>query len=512
MRTVAYARYSSDAQREASLDDQLRNCTQYCTRANWPAPTAFSDAAMSGTHAERPGYRALIAAIERGDFDVLLVDDLSRLSRDSNEAGRIMRRLAWHSIRLIGVSDGTDTSRDGHELDTGIRAVINEHYVRDLAKKTHRGLTGRALDGASAGGLPYGYVVTSTGHRAIHTEQAAIVCRIYDEYLAGRAPRTIAAGLNADGVPSPRSETWAASAIRPDHKRGIGILANPIYMGQQIWNKSRWVKHPETRRRVRKERPAEEWITQHHPELAIIERATFEAAKQRAAGLSIAMPTRKGRPARHLLSGILRCGDCGGPIVAVDRYRYGCARAKESGVCKSPLRFRRDTAERALVAGIGRQLLSEEAFREFERAARAALKNNAADTTAIERKLSAAHTELRHILDAIRQGIFTSSTKAEIEACEHTIADAEQALAAAKAAQPARILPAARAVWSRYARDLANHARDIEAARTALRGLLGNTITVRPNEHGDPVAEIADSSVQLNVVAGAGFEPATFGL
>jgi len=505
MRTVIYARYSSDAQREASLDDQVRNCAQYCTRAGWAAPVVFSDAAMSGTHAERPGYRALIEAVERGQFDVLLVDDMSRLSRDSNESGRIMRRLAWHGVRMIGVSDGTDTSRDGHELDTGIRAVINEHYVRDLAKKTHRGLTGRALDGASAGGLPYGYVVTSTGQRAIHPEQAAIVCRIYDEYLGGKSARQIATGLNADGIPAPRGDTWAASAIRSDLKRGIGILANPIYMGQQIWNRSHWIKHPETRRRVRKERPPSEWVITHHAELAIIDRNTFEAAKLRAEGRSISMPSMKGRPPQHLLSGILRCGECGGPIVAIDRTRYGCSRAKESGICASKLRFDRATAEQAMLAGITRELLSEDAFRAFQQAAQEVIKRNAPDLGALQRTLAKAQGEQTNILTAIKAGIFTASTKGELEACERAIESAKSALAEAKTAQPARILPLARAAWLRYTRDLANHARDIHTARTALRALLGSDITVRQNEKGDPIAEIANSSVQITVVAGAGY-------
>lgn len=505
MRTAAYVRYSSDNQREASLDDQLRNCSQYCSRVGWPAPTVFSDAAISGSHAERPGYRALIAAIERGEFDVLLVDDMSRLSRDSTESGRILRRLAWHSIRLVGVSDGTDTSRDGHELDTGIRAVINEHYVRDLAKKTHRGLTGRALDGASAGGLPYGYVVTSTGQRAIDPDQAAIVRRIFDAYLAGKSARKIAGELNDEGVPSPRGETWAASAIRADHKRGLGILANPIYMGQQVWNKSHWVKHPETRRRVRRERPPSEWITSHRPELAIIDAQVFEAAKRRALGRSQAMPLKQGRPPRHLLSGILRCGECGGPMVAVDRYRYGCARAKESGICKSRLRIVRSDAERALVAGITRELLSEEAFSAFHRAALDALKRNAPDLAGLQRDLAKAKAEHANLMKAIKAGIFTASTKDELEACERTVDAAEDALSAAKAAAPVRILPAARTVWDRYARDLSNYTRDIHAARTALRALLGSDIPVRQNEKGDPVAEIANSSVQINVVAGAGY-------
>ncbi len=199
-------------------------------------------------------------------------------------------------------------------------------------------------------------------------------------------------------------------------------------------------------------------------------------------------------------------------MVAVDRYRYGCARAKESGICKSRLRIVRSDAERALVAGITRELLSEEAFSAFHRAALDALKRNAPDLAGLQRDLAKAKAEHANLMKAIKAGIFTASTKAELETCERAVDAAEDAFSAAKATAPVRILPAARTVWDRYARDLSNYTRDIHAARTALRGLLGRDIPVRQNEKGDPVAEIANSSVQINVVAGAGFEPATFGL
>ena len=146
------------------------------------------------------------------------------------------------------------------------------------------------------------------------------------------------------------------------------------------------------------------------------------------------------------------------------------------------------------------------------KAALKGLKRTAPDIAVLQRDLAKAKAEHANLMNAIKAGIFTASIKAELEACDRAIEDAEDAISAAKAAVPVRILPAARTVWDRYARDLANYTRDIHAARTALRGLLGGEIQVRQNEKGDPVAEIANSSVQITVVAGAGFEPATFGL
>lgn len=503
MRVAAYARYSSDQQRDASLEDQLRNCREFAARHGWPAPEAFTDAAISGAREDRPGYRALLARAH--EFGVILVDDLTRLSRDSVEVQRTLRRLKFTGVRVIAIADSLDTARDDAKLNAGLRGLMGELYLDDLAKKTHRGLTGRALDGASAGGIAYGYRVTSTGQRAIDEAQAAVVRRIFDEYIAGRSPRKIVEGLNRDGIPAPHGGTWAASAVRADRKRAIGILANPLYVGQQVWNRSHWVKNPETGRRVRRERPESEWIVRDLPHLAIVDRETWNAAQRRIAGKATAFAgTVRGRPPRHLLSGLIRCSECGGPFVVVDAHNYGCNHAKERGTCGNRLRVKVREAEDALLAGVRSQLMTDEAFKLFQQEAMAAMKRQMPNLDAVQRALAKARTERDNIMRAIRVGVLTRTTKAELEAAEAALDRAEADLQAAKQYAPARILPRARAVWQRLVEQLADHARNVPAARDALRTLLGGNIIVRRNENGDPVAEIAASSVQINVVAGAG--------
>jgi len=255
VRTAAYARFSTELQSAASLEDQLRNVRTFCDRQGWPCPVVYTDSAISGSREDRPSYRALLRDAGDGRFDVVLVDDLSRLSRDKDECGKIIKRLTFAGVRVIGVSDGVDTAAKGHKVNAGLRGLMSELYLDDLAEKTHRGLTGRALAGASAGGLPFGYRVAGTGQRSIDVDQAAVVRRIFADYIAGRSPRTIAADLNRERVPSTRGGSWGLSAIYGDVRRGTGILANPIYVGRQIWNRSKFVKHPDSGRRLRKERP-----------------------------------------------------------------------------------------------------------------------------------------------------------------------------------------------------------------------------------------------------------------
>ena len=138
-------------------------------------PVLFRDDAISGTRNDRPGYRALVKALEDKSFDVLLVDDYGRLTRDHIEAAMFIRLLKFRGLRLIGVNDGLDTDRDGYKIETGIRGLMHEGYIDELAKKTHRGLMGQALSGFSPGGLPVGYRSTGSEEECERRSESASI-------------------------------------------------------------------------------------------------------------------------------------------------------------------------------------------------------------------------------------------------------------------------------------------------------------------------------------------------
>lgn len=379
-------------------------------------------------------------------------------------------------------------------------------YLIDLAKSVHRGQTGKVLSGTSAGGLPYGYRVTRTGEREVVPEQAEIIRRIYREFAAGASPRRIAAGLNADRIPTGRGASWSPTAIYADKRRGIGILSNPVYVGKPVWNRSRWIKHPDTGRRVRRERPESEWLQSDHPELAIVDADVWESVQARIEGKRAsraAPPTKVGRPPKNLLSGLLRCGECGGPIVIVDARAYGCSRAKERGTCPSRLRICRRAAEEAMLRGVREQLLTEVAFDRFRRQVTATLRMLGPSDAEARKRLIKAERERQNIANAIRAGILTPTTRAELLQAETAIEEAKRDIASAAAFEPTTILPRARAVWQGIVDDLSNACRNNPEASNALRVLLGESITVRTNENGDPVAEIAEFLPQIKLVAGA---------
>ncbi|MFB0488055.1 hypothetical protein ABIE45_000641 [Methylobacterium sp. OAE515] len=147
-------------------------------------------------------------------------------------------------------------------------------YLKDLADKTRRGLRGRIEDGKSGSGLCFGYDVVKSfdaqgqpirGDRTINQAEAAVVRRIFKDYLAGKSSRTIAFELNREGVPGPQGSQWGPSTIHGNPKRGVGILNNEFYVGRLVWNRLRYVKDPDTGKRVSRLNPESEWVVQNVP-------------------------------------------------------------------------------------------------------------------------------------------------------------------------------------------------------------------------------------------------------
>ncbi len=145
MHVAIYARYSSENQRETSITDQFRNCEQYAARQGWTITSRYEDKAISGSTAERPGYQQMLKDAQAHLFDVLLIDDFSRLSRDQVETEQARRRMVHWKVRLIGVSDGIDTAAKGHKLLSGFKGIMNEVFLDDLKDKVSRGMVGQAL-------------------------------------------------------------------------------------------------------------------------------------------------------------------------------------------------------------------------------------------------------------------------------------------------------------------------------------------------------------------------------
>ena len=521
MIVAAYARFSSDQQRDTSIHDQFRNCARYASDHGWSITYFHEDKAVSGAHSDRTGYQTMLRDAQAKQFEILLVDDLSRLSRDEAECIQLRRRLHFWGIRLIGVSDGYDSTAKGHKLQASLRGLMNELYLDDLRDKTHRGLMGQALKGYSCGGRAYGYtrvpLYDDTKHDAYgrpqisavrwipDPEQAQWVRWIFERYAAGTSPRELAADLNRQQVPSPRGGTWSASAIRGNLSDGTGILCNSLYVGRYVWNRSRWERHFETKRRVRRLRDRQEWIEVSTPELAIVSQALWDQVQARIqtqANPAIAHACRQtaGRPGRYLFSELLKCGQCGANYIVADRYRYACASYLNRGeaVCANRCRVARRVLEDTLLRGIQDDLFTEEGFVYFKQEVRRALetrrKARRTDVEHAQADVRRVETELSHLLTAIKAGIVTATTKAELERLERERARLGVRQGIQRESDGlARLLPRALERFQHAVDNLARVPADhIAEARRALLLLLGGKpILLHPRTDGSLEAELA---------------------
>lgn len=351
-----YARFSTAHQRDASIDDQLRRCAAHVQALGGHVDDAmvFSDAAISGSSLVRPAFERMMALVKSGAIQVIVTEDLSRISRDFADSASVLRDLDWVGCRLIGIADGIDTAMGGSKLLFGIKSAMNEAYIDDLRFKTRRGQEGRCRAGFSTGGLPFGYRSESAvgpdrrelGRRiVIDPEAAAIVCRLFELYLAGYSYDAIAKLFNAEQVPYARlgkkfrRQGWVASSVR-------AILHNRAYIGEWTWNRREWRKLPGTDKRRPRPRRPEDVITQTFPERRIIDPETWDRARKRAAAVSAKYKGRggalvaPGNRTQYPLSGLLVCGACRAAMVisaGTSASYYVCGDAKKRG----PARTRR---------------------------------------------------------------------------------------------------------------------------------------------------------------------------
>ena len=158
-RAVLYARYSSDQQRQTSIEDQFRNCRQRVDAEGWKVTATFADEAITGADSRRPQYVAMLASAEEHQFDVLVVDDLSRFARDQVESERAIRRLEFLGIRILAVTDGYDSNSktSARKIQRGVKNLLNEMRLDELREQVLRGKKGQALKRYWLGGRPYGY-------------------------------------------------------------------------------------------------------------------------------------------------------------------------------------------------------------------------------------------------------------------------------------------------------------------------------------------------------------------
>ncbi len=379
MTAAVYARYSSENQRRESITDQISACRRLAREQSLAIAEdhIYTDEAQSGARADRPGLAALLAAAPSGEFDVLLVDDLSRLARDNHLMLSIIAELSSEEIRVISVADGLDSNDEESTLAIQVRGIFNELQLRDLKKKTLRGQMGQKERGFFVGERTFGYRSVPVGEMRvdkkgrprpdgyrmeIDPKEAAVVLRIFSAYADGHAMTSIVRELNEENVPGRirSSKGWSPATVSR-------ILDNEKYAGRWIWNRTGTRRDPRTGRRRSYVKPESEWLVSEDDGLRIVPQDLWDKVRQRRSEMRRTWPGGKGKRGfsheqgsrqkhfpTHLLAGSMVCGSCGASIGQVSGKSggyYGCIAATK-GACDNKTLVRRTLAERVILEAV----------------------------------------------------------------------------------------------------------------------------------------------------------------
>ena len=564
MRVVIYARYSSDHQRAASIDDQFRICRERANREGWVVVDTYKDAGLSGASMIlRPGIQALLHDAQAGGFDLVVAEALDRISRDQADVATLFKHLKFAGVPIITLAEGEIS-----ELHVGLKGTMNALFLKDLAAKTHRGMSGRVAAGKSGGGLCYGYKAVKQfdargeplrGDREIVPAQAEVVRRVFRMFAAGVAPRSIARTLNGEGIPGPGGKLWGDTTIRGHVKRGTGVVNNELYIGRLVWNRLRYVKDPSTGNRVSRLNPESEWVVKDVPELRIVDDELWLAARGRQAEIAesfanVTAGVREhhsqnrlngARRPRSLLSGLISCGCCGGPFALRGADRFACSNHVSKATCDNSRTIRRAELEARVLAGLKDRMMApeivEEAMRAYADETNRLNRERRSHGDAWTTELGQVERQIVQIVEAIADGMYHPSMKAKMTGLEARKQELLAFLGDAPADNP-DLLPNAAAIYAQKVARLTealNHPDVRAEAAEALRMLIDKIVLTPGPQRGEVFAtlhgELATilewtqqqasgktpkttkpaagaTGLSVSVVAGARFELTTFRL
>ena len=518
LRCGIYARFSSEKQSPLSIVDQIRKCREYAEQRDWLVidSCVFSDEGISGTTDDRPGLRHMLEAATSKEklFDILLVDDSSRLSRRLKDSFTIHEELGFADVRLICISQGIDSASEQSEVLFATHGIMDSQYIRNLSKETRRGVEGKALAGLHTGGRCFGYqsVLEDSGNKDHHGRplvtgvrlgvfepQATIVRRIFQLYADGNSLQRIAKTLNAEGVVSPQpqkgriSRSWCPSSVRT-------ILRNTRYRGHVIWGKTQKVRS-KSGKRIYKRTTSDKWIVREIPEQRIISEELWAAVENRKETVKQLYGEigRKGGMQRsvsspYLFSGLLRCSECGANVVIVSgRWRgrrdvvYGCPQNAFRGttVCQNGVRIFRSQLERKILATLQKQVLKPEAIEyvleRFEDEYTKVMQDLNGEMGQMRQRKERLEWEVANLANAIAQGDISPALRAALVERERQIGQITEKLLGT---QPDSIQAKLNGVRSYVLSEMRNIREILNSNLTQMRAKLAKhieKITLKPN-------------------------------
>lgn len=422
-KAVVYARFSSENQRDESIDAQVRAINEYCEKNNIQIVKIFADRAKSATSANRPKFQEMIKFCENDvtGISMVIVHKLDRFSRDKYDSAMYKQKLKLKGIRVVSVLENLNDSPESVILESVIEGMA-QYYSANLAREVAKGQRENALKARHNGGIPpLGYDVTMDKTYIINDEESKAVKIIFDRYVNGYSYSQIIDELNELGFRTKvKNKKFTKNSL-------YSILSNEKYTGVYVFNKTQR-KGVNGKRNGHKQKSKEEIIKVEGGMPQIIDKEIFEQAQEMMKKRKRAPGTNKATTF-YLLTGLVRCGECGHMYQGnkrLDSYRneyvsYRCGCRKQKRNCDNK-EIRRDELEEFVLTELEKHVLNDDAIPVLSKELNKKLqdKNNSNEEmlNSLRNKLTKVNKEIENILNAIMSGIVNNMLKEKLDELE----------------------------------------------------------------------------------------------
>ena len=445
MRTaVLYARYSSDNQREESIEAQIRATKEFAKRQGITLlERQYIDRAKSATSDRRPEFQQMIKDVEKGGVDYVIVHKLDRFARDKYDSAIYKRRLKEAGVQLISVTENLSDTPESVIMESVLEGMAH-YYSANLSREVMKGMKETAMQGKFTGGTPpLGYDVGADKRLVINPYEKVIIESIFKWYLEGYGYNAILDFINARGWHTKRGGNFTKGAIN-------NILKNEKYKGvykyNQVTGRGKFAKEAKARM---KDEDAVIRIEGGMP--AIITEEDFETVQEKLRANKSMAGSEKAKKA-YLLTGVIFCGECGASMQGVTRSNekkvrpstYRCSCRQNQRQCDNK-EIRRDYLEEYVLENLEEKVLNEsivpQLVAEINEQIVERQSGGLEDIELYDRRLKEVERKIDKLIDAIAEGVSASSLNKKLEVLEGQKEEFEVKLKSLKVAHEVSKLP-----------------------------------------------------------------------
>ena len=415
MRAVFYGRYSSHSQKDASIEQQLLDCREFCKRNDITIIGEYADRAVTGKTDKRPEFQRMIRDASKERFQLIVCWKVDRFARNREDAAIYKGRLRRHGVRVIYAKETIPDGPEGILLESMLEGTA-EYYSANLAQNIRRGLLANAHEcKVNNGNLPLGYQKGTDGRYAIDPAGAILVKEIFEMYASGANVQQIVASLSARGMKTARGNPFNKNSLRT-------ILSNERYLGVYAYGDVR----------------IEGGIPQ------IIDKELFYKVQEQKKKVARS-PASSWSDVDYLLTGKLFCGHCGSSMVGdsgtsksgTTYNYYTCGKRKRERACAKKS-VGKDWLEDLVVREIIEKVLVDDVIQQISDAA-VALQERERDSSvleSLEAQCKDTEKSLKNLLAAIEQGVITPTTRDRMLQLEQRRDELTIAIEGEKAVKP----------------------------------------------------------------------------